>query len=993
MSDFESEYKRLNKAQKEAVDTIEGPVMVVAGPGTGKTQVLALRIANILKKTDVGPDGILCLTFTNVGAEAMRERLRMYIGKSAARVEIHTFHAFGMRLIEEFYAYLGFDTAPRLIDDLEAVSLADEILHTHDWNYIRSRANTALYFFDLKSLVSVLKRERITPSQFLKEIEKEIDFLKNDSESISTRGPSKGKLKQEVVKKIEGLERTLEIVTFYELYEALKIERGLLDYDDVLENSVKLVETSEEVRDTIRERYLYILVDEHQDSTGVQNEFLAKVWSEVEQPNIFVVGDDRQLIYGFGGASISYFEGFKKMFEGVKVFTLIENYRSTQIILDSADALLTSTITKGKLVSQKKEEHKIQLLECDYPRDEIIAAGLAMKEKIEQGINPNDCALLVPKNKEVKSAIRILLDLGLPVAAVDSLKLFELPEIASLLGVLEGLLRPETPAYVAPLLLDPLSKIPPLAAHEFLVKEDSRKITLAKMLESQPTLFSSKNEIKMWAETMNTWLTLSQKKDVYSLLQHIGEELLILPAADHRDLTRRVEAIRTLLHLVLSQTERNPKLSLADFISFVRRLETYSTDIPLAVFGSDEGIKVLTLHGSKGLEFDFVWIAHMDEKNLEGKTHTTFALPEAIKERLEEKDEFATKRKLYVAMTRAKRFCTLSYAQKNYSGADQRLATIIEDLPQELFERKTIAESEQLIKEKDMTAYVVGKKGEDVPVTITELAEMVKETYTKRKVSVTMLNNFFECTWKWYFRNMLMLPEPEVISLQFGNVIHSSIEKILKQHLTPTGKDLDVLIAKEIERLHGLDEIEEKRIAKEAKGVLGEWVKKRLPEILSEYESEKFFSYRDPEVVHLEIGGKIDLMEKLDDLSFRVTDFKTGKVRTKNEIEKENEEGRMSDYLRQLAMYSYLLAGATGEVKKVEESRLEFVEAKPDDKNAIYMTHISSDHIERLRDDIKEYDRLLKSGKWIERPCHFKGFKNQSECEYCKLAERIYGKK
>ena len=155
----------------------------------------------------------------------------------------------------------------------------------------------------------------------------------------------------------------------------------LLDYDDVLEYLIKIVETSEEARDEIREKYLYVLVDEHQDSSGVQNEFLQKVWGDVEKPNIFVVGDDRQLIYGFGGASLAYFEGFKNTFGKAKLITLLENYRSTQVILDSAHTLLQSSLSPAKLVSHSKDSFPLRLVEADYPRDEIIACVLDIKEK------------------------------------------------------------------------------------------------------------------------------------------------------------------------------------------------------------------------------------------------------------------------------------------------------------------------------------------------------------------------------------------------------------------------------------------------------------------------------------------------------------------------------------------------------------------------------------------------------------------------------------
>lgn len=251
---FEAEYKRLNKAQKEAVDTIEGPVMVVAGPGTGKTQILALRIANILQKTDTQADGILCLTFTNSGVYAMRERLRSYIGSASSRIHIKTFHSFAIKMIEEYYETLDFVEKPTLIDDIEASLLFDAILSDHEWKHLRTRANKSLYFHDIKSLISLLKRERLSPDDFGLEIENEIKNIKNDESNISTRGPSKGRLKQEALKRIEGLERTSEVVKFYALYELLKKTKNLLDFNDVLEELVRLVEISDDARDTIREK-------------------------------------------------------------------------------------------------------------------------------------------------------------------------------------------------------------------------------------------------------------------------------------------------------------------------------------------------------------------------------------------------------------------------------------------------------------------------------------------------------------------------------------------------------------------------------------------------------------------------------------------------------------------------------------------------------------------------------------------------------------------
>ncbi len=268
---FDKAFKTLNKGQLEAVKTIDGPVMVVAGPGTGKTQVLALRIANILIETDIGAGGILCLTFTNSGVSAMRERLKKYIGATANDVHVATFHSFAQKIVEKKFDLLDMDMMPQILDEQASVLLFDEILHNNEWEYLRPRNNPSQYFYDLKSLISLLKRESVGINEFSSSLDKEIENLENDPASISSRGETKGQLKKGTEKKIESLERTKETATFYSLYEKHKKDQGYMDYDDVLIYALRIIKTSEDVRSQIREESQYILIDEHQDSSGIQN--------------------------------------------------------------------------------------------------------------------------------------------------------------------------------------------------------------------------------------------------------------------------------------------------------------------------------------------------------------------------------------------------------------------------------------------------------------------------------------------------------------------------------------------------------------------------------------------------------------------------------------------------------------------------------------------------------------------------------------------------
>lgn len=979
---FEERCKQLNIKQMEAVEAIDGPVMVIAGPGTGKTRVLTMRIAKILNDGLSPADGILCLTFTNSGVREMRERLVEIIGPEAVRVTVSTFHSFGLNLIEDFFEELGLEKPPKLLDDVDKVLLYDELLENHEWKYLRRRNGGEHNFNDLKSLISLLKRERILAEDFAKQVSGEIDRLKKDPANISSRGKTKGELKSDIQTKLEALERTQEAARFYDLYEMAKKERNLADYDDVLENIVLLVNKSENVRFTLREKYLYVLVDEHQDSSGVQNEFLEATWAEVEKPNLFVVGDDRQLIYGFGGASLSHFEKFVETFRGTKIIALTENYRSTQTILDVAEGLLKSTIVKEKLIGSKKEKFPIELLETEYPRDEIIRAGIEIKKKIEEGMAPNECAILVPKQAQARMAVTILKDLGLPVAYSGKMPFFGLPETQSFIRLLRVLANPVEGYLLAELLLDHAFGVPFLVAQKFL-KRNGGRLSLDLFLDDDET-------IRALGKLLEKWTNNGQKKDIYSFIQEMATEFFfknIPKTQSHKKFLSNIEITRTMLHLALSQGEKNPKLTLQEFVKFLDRMEDYNEDIPLAVFSADLGVEVLTLHGSKGREFEFVWIAHMDEGSLMKGKRLGISLPEMLKEKVAKKDEMTARRELYVAITRAKRFCTISYACSGYSGADQSLAKIIAELPANLFIRKNASEIEEEILKKDPLFYVSSNRTSVPEDARKEIIALAKVEFADKPVSVTHLNNFFSCPWKWYFRNFLQLPEPETESLKFGNVIHGAIEEIISDGISEVDK-VDDIITRKLDELHIWDEAVRERFEKDARMVLGRFLKDKVCDFKGALSEHKTPSRRDSDFPQIEINGKIDIIKELPDKTLLVADFKTGRIKKKNEIEKMTEGGRMSDMLRQLAMYSYLLR-FDSKWPNVSRSQLIFIEAEKGDKDEVYETRISDAQIEFLRKDLKDYVLLLENGKWIDLPCDFKPFGNKKECPYCALRDMI----
>jgi RecB family exonuclease len=356
---------------------------------------------------------------------------------------------------------------------------------------------------------------------------------------------------------------------------------------------------------------------------------------------------------------------------------------------------------------------------------------------------------------------------------------------------------------------------------------------------------------------------------------------------------------------------------------------------------------------------------------------------------MEERDEEVIKRELYVAITRAKRFCTISYSIHSYTGGDRILSDVVLNLENN-FVKQTSEETEKIILSHNPKVYTESKGIRKENMNLEELKRLVVKDYEDRKVSVSLLNNFFECPWKWYFRNLLQLPEPKAESLEFGNIVHGAIDTILKLNTDTVNEEEIKSIIKKLVLKSGFgDDRKQKELEHDAFKIVSVWVEERLPKIEKDRENEKSVSVRDERFPHLSIYGKIDLVEIIGKENVRVTDFKTGTPRKKSEIEKIDEEGRMSDYMRQLSMYSYLLGENSKWKKNVTESQLEFVQAK-NEKEMFYGTYIDKEHIDLLIRDITDYDNLLKNGNWVDRPCNFKSYgKQNTECEYCKMA-RIY---
>ena len=363
---FEQRYILLNPEQRQAVDTIEGPVMVIAGPGTGKTEVLTMRIANILRRgraplagardgaiagahdRAIPPEKILALTFTESGAIAMRRRLVKLVGQDAYRVEISTFHGFANRIIRDYPDYFPTIIGASSITEIEQVSILRRLLDTLPLKDLRPFGDRYYHLRAILAAVSELKQQGVAPAIFSAiAADAKKDFYANP-DLINQSGKYEGKMRGKYVTAAKQVERNVELATIYEEYQKALAAARQYDYSDMIMYVALALENDAELTQVLQGAYEYFLVDEHQDTNDAQNKIIELIAGggagaggdgDHDRPNLFVVGDEKQAIYRFQGASLENFHYFRDHYKDVVLITLRNNYRSTQAILNAAQGV------------------------------------------------------------------------------------------------------------------------------------------------------------------------------------------------------------------------------------------------------------------------------------------------------------------------------------------------------------------------------------------------------------------------------------------------------------------------------------------------------------------------------------------------------------------------------------------------------------------------------------------------------------------------------
>lgn len=737
---FLREIERLNPAQREAVEHIEGPVLVIAGPGTGKTHILAARIGNILLRTDAQPHNILCLTFTDAGVQAMRQRLLSLIGPDAHKVHIFTFHSFCNTIIQDNLDLFGRRELEPL-SDLERVETIRQLLDELPWTHPLRRGRSDGYRYErhLQELFRRMKSENWTPNFIEEKIGSYLADLPHRDEFIykQNRGErKKGDLKTAAIEEENlKMERLRSAVQLFTRYEEILRERRRYDYEDMILWVLRAFREHPYLLSRYQEQYLYFLLDEYQDTNGAQNEVLHRLIEYWDAPNVFIVGDDDQSIYEFQGARLKNISDFYHTHhDDLKVVVLTENYRSTQHILDSAGALIRSNTLRivnnlidlglEKILTARHPDYAhlpISPSVKAYPNrlQEEVAIAEQIATLMKEGFPLEEVAVIFAKHRQAKRLMNLLEKKGIPYQTRQPINALDLPLVENLRLMLtyfaDEFHRPFSgeQALFRMLHFDFLGIKPQdiarLSVNSGRWATDGQ--TPSEARETAATarpwrlLISDKNlleaagleipeaflQLSTFIEFMLTeYANLSVPHFIERLINRSGLLRYVL-AAD-----RKAELLQVLFaftNFIENESLRNPRLHLTRLLEIFASMDANRIELAVRQFAVsnlpnsskpyNQAVQLLTAHSSKGLEFRQVFLLDCVKDNWEPRTRSgqfQFTFPDTLHLSGEADAMEARRRLFYVAITRAKERLHISYASKGDDGKDLQRTQFLDEM-------------------------------------------------------------------------------------------------------------------------------------------------------------------------------------------------------------------------------------------------------------------------------------------------------------------------
>jgi len=991
---FEEAYNKLNPEQRKAVDTIDGPVMVIAGPGTGKTQILTLRIANILLKTDMGPEQILALTFTESGVASMRKRLVELIGSPAYQVTISTFHGFANDVIknnpEEFPHIIG----SRSITEIDQISLIEEIVVEREFEKLKPFGDTFYFVQAINGAISNLKREGVSVEVFTEMVTRAEKEFKEIEDLYYDSGVHKGKMKGKYRDLEKQIIKNKELAEAYGQYQELLRERKLYDYNDMIMETLRALAHNEDLLLRLQEEYQYLLVDEHQDTNNAQNKILELLASHfAPRPNLFVVGDEKQSIFRFQGASLENFYYFKELYPEAELITLKENYRSQQQILDSTRSLISSEVALHSNVLF--EQKPINLYAFSKSAVEYYFLARDIRQKIESGIAPEEIAVLYRNNKHAFPLANIFEKMSIPFRIESDSDLFTETSVKKLLIIMRAVAEYGNDRALSDMLHLDLFAVSPLDVFKLIrVVSQKKKYSLFDCIADEKILsdieLENKEALLEVHSKLAHWVKQSRNSGLVQLLEHFLRESNLLQEIISADNSQEeLDILDSFFNEIRALVATNPEARLEDFFKYLETVREHNISVnKKKTVGKPGFVRLMTAHRSKGLEFEYVYILGVVNGVWGNKRRIDklALLPNVYK--LTEKEEEENldtnddeRRLFYVALTRAKKHIVLTYSQENEDGREQLPSQFIQEIGEDFIVIIDSAEIEKALE---------NERGELLKQVPTRHKQSLKDSsfvtdlFHKQGLSVSALNNYLSCPWKYFYRNLVRLPEPFQPHLMYGTAVHAALEQLFKKlrHDDVLSKEQFTNFFVQRMETEPFIEKDRERYLDRGKEALSGWYDEYGNRWITNTLTE--LTIRGIELTSdITLAGKLDKLEFLSDHEVNVVDYKTGKSKTRNQILGKTKSGDAGVW-RQLVFYKLLLDHFKEGTFDMVSAEVDFVEPNP--KNGKYRKEkfiVEKEDVEDLVEIIKTVAEEIMSLSFWDKHC------NDGECEYCVLADLV----
>lgn len=1007
-----------NARQQEAIDIIKGQVMLLAGPGTGKTYTVIERIQKMLLE-GINPESILCLTFSDAAAGEMRERLIKKLGVTASLVSISTYHSFCNDIIKQYPMQFELSSDCRLISETEKITIMKECIDEANLEFfVPSRADKYFYTKNFISIVEQLKTKRLSKEEYLdlintnpslmpryKEIENEI-YEREQS------GKTQNKGRYETLEKIKvNIGKAREVWNLLELYSVKMIKQNLIDYSDMINFVLTKFEEDELFLKEVSNKYKYFLVDEYQDTNELQNNIIFKLLDGNDEKNIFVVGDDDQIIYGFQGAKSDNIENFLSKYPDTKVICLNENNRSTQTILDFSNLVVSqdeNRLENNKFFSEKygiskkltaknqkiiAKDKKVRLFEFGevlqefnyivddikslIESDECPEKENKDKKKIEKDYS--QIAIIAKKRAELQSFAELLKNKNIPFQIDEGKSIFAIRSSILIYFYLKamnnhilnsdklfGLMLSE------PFKLDTEDYNKILHEQQILRSGESNDfISLMRKLDG----WKNPEKIENFLKTFDDLQEYANANSLRNTIVEIINRTNILKYF-YENRKNRFENINGIKKIIAEASDFQKLDSTNSLESFVKYLDDcLKNEIDITLDKNSviqNAVQLMTYHGSKGREFEYVYLP-----NLISSSWEDFRIPgeyKLITEEVFEKEEANNKKDsellklLFVGITRAKHSLLLSFADNN-AGKAQKITKYLSNFKDYDFEFKQFECNEE-----DLTQEFFRSVSSEVFDNKRAFQNEIEQRVKEIQLSPSRLNDYLACPRKFFYLKVLGIDveEADYDNASFGSLIHSLLEKSVKYaYVNGDYPKLESVMEDFLAGMSNLrftDEAKQEKFLKQGQNLILNYYP-HFSQIPIARVDKVEYNFSGVQVGEDFVSGKIDRIEKNTDGSYSLYDYKTGSPASAKSI---SLGGAKENFYNQLCFYQYAYQKMTG--NKVSSVGIVYVE-----------NHSKNVEFSLSSDDMIYIENLIKDTYSKIKDLKFNPIKEdkQGACKYC----------